>query len=269
MPELPEVETIKRELEPHIIGKKITAVTVYDARIVYPLSASAFQDKIIGQGIENLRRRGKYLLFQLSNNNYLVVHLRMSGALLLNPPEPLPYTRLVFHFDDGSKLALTDRRRLGMVVLTDNKKPVEGRLGPEPLEPLFTAKEFANRLHRRRAPIKAVLLDQKVIAGIGNMYADEALFQAGIHPLRPAGDLSPEEIQRLYNAIREILRSAIDNKGASVDTYQRPSGELGTAHFSFKVAHRRGKACPCCSTPIQRLTIRNRGSYFCPNCQRY
>ncbi len=269
MPELPEVETIKRELEPHIIGKKITAVTVYDARIVYPLSASAFQGGITGQRIENLRRRGKYLLFQLSNSSHLVVHLRMSGALLLNPSGPLPHTRLVLHFDDGSELVLTDRRRLGIVLLIDSEKPVEDRLGPEPLEPRFTVEEFANRLHRRRAPIKAVLLDQKVIAGIGNMYADEALFQARIHPLHPAGDLSPEEIQRLYNAIREILCSAIDNKGASVDTYQRPGGELGTAHFSFNVAHCRGEPCHICGTPIQRLAIRNRGSYFCPNCQKY
>lgn len=269
MPELPEVETIKRELEPRIIGKKITAVTVCDARIVYPLSASEFRSRITGQKIENLKRRGKYLLFQLSNNNHLVVHLRMSGALLLNPPTLLPYTRLIFHFDDGSELALTDRRRLGIVLLTDDEKLIESKLGPEPLEPHFNAKQFAERLQRRKAPIKAVLLDQKTIAGIGNMYADEALFQARIHPLRPAGDLSSEEIQRLYNAIREILCSAIDNKGASVDTYQRPGGELGTAHFSFKVAHHRGRPCHICGTPIQCLAIRNRGSYFCPSCQMY
>lgn len=269
MPELPEVETIKRELEAHLVGRKFTAVTVHDAKVISPLTLDEFRHRLLGNKIESLKRRGKYLIFHLSSGDCLVIHLRMSGALLLNPPQPQPYARLVLQLDKNLELMFIDRRRLGMVLLSDDMSLVEKRLGPEPLEPCFTPKELAARLERHKAPIKAVLLDQKVIAGIGNMYADEALFQARIHPLRPAGDLSPEEIQRLYNAMREILRSAIDNKGASVDTYQRPSGELGTAHFSFKVAHRRGKACPCCSTPIQRLTIRNRGSYFCPNCQRY
>ncbi len=269
MPELPEVETIKRELEPHVVGRELTAVNICDTKIVAHLSPKILKDRITGKRIESLKRRGKYLLFRLSSGDYLIIHLRMSGAILLNPQQPLPHTRLILRLDDGTELVFTDRRRLGIVSLTDSEKPVEDKLGPEPLKPHFTAEEFANRLQRRKAPIKAVLLDQKVIAGIGNMYADEALFKAGIHPLRPANSLSLQETERLHTAIISTLRSAIKNKGASVETYLRPNGETGTAHFHFKVAHRGGRPCPTCGTPIQRLPIRNRGSYFCPCCQKY
>ncbi len=268
MPELPEVETIKRELEPLLVGRKFAAVSVCDTKIVSPLTVEGFQAELVGQGIEYLRRRGKYLFLHLSSGKCLMVHLRMSGALLFDPPQPQSHVRLIFFLDNGSKLVLVDRRRLGVVSILDSEKPVENRLGPEPLEPDFTTTEFSRRLQGRKAPVKAVLLDQKVVAGIGNMYADEALFKARIHPLRPAGDLSPQEIQRLFSAIRSTLRSAIENKGASVDTYQRPGGEPGTAHFNFKVAHCGGEPCPKCGTPIQRLLIRNRGSYFCPTCQK-
>jgi formamidopyrimidine-DNA glycosylase len=143
------------------------------------------------------------------------------------------------------------------------------RLGPEPLEPGFTPEVFARRLANRTAPIKAVLLDQAFAAGIGNMYADEALFAAGIHPLREGKSLSKDEIGRLHHAIQKVLLAGIGKKGASVINYYRPSGELGTAHFEFRVAHRRGEKCPVCGTPIQRLPIRNRGSYFCPKCQPF
>lgn len=269
MPELPEVETIRRELEPHLVGRKFAAVSVHDPKIVSPLAVEQFQSELVGQGIKSLKRRGKYLIFHLSNGKCLLVHLRMSGALLLNPAQPQNHVRLVFFLDNGSKLVFVDRRRLGVASILDNEKPVDRGLGPEPLEPDFTVEELALRLRGRKAPIKAVLLDQKVVAGIGNMYADEALFEAGIHPLRPAGDLSPQEIRRLFSTIRNTLRSAIENKGASVETYLRPSGEKGAAHFNFKVAHCGGKPCPKCSTPIQRLALRGRGTYFCPVCQKY
>lgn len=269
MPELPEVETIRRELGPYLIGKRFTTVSVRDARIVSPLTPEQFQAALAGQKIVSLKRRGKYLIFRLSNGRCLVIHLKMSGALLLDPREPQTHVRLIFSLDSGPRLVFVDRRRLGVVSILDSEEPLEKKLGPEPVAPSFTVRDFARRLRRRKAPIKAVLLDQKVIAGIGNMYADEALFKAGIHPLRPACDLSPPEIQKLYSAIRSTLRCAIENKGASVDTYRRPSGEPGTAHFSFHVAHRGGKPCPRCDTPIQRLPIRNRGSYFCPSCQKY
>ncbi|MBM3119179.1 MAG: bifunctional DNA-formamidopyrimidine glycosylase/DNA-(apurinic or apyrimidinic site) lyase [Chloroflexi bacterium] len=267
MPELPEVETIKNELSPHIIGRRFTGIAICDAKPIRQPSVEEFCRKLVGQKINSLKRRGKYLIFHLSNGEALIMHLRMSGALLLNPEQPDSYARVIFYFDNNDQLVFTDRRRLGALWLVENKQAIIGKLGPEPLVPEFTINTLAERLHKHKAPIKAVLLDQGTIAGIGNMYADEALFKARIHPLRKANSLSPQEIQDLYQAIRHVLCSAIDNKGASIDTYKRPEGEIGTAHFNFSVAHRGGEPCPVCGTPLQRLAIRNRGSYYCPNCQ--
>jgi formamidopyrimidine-DNA glycosylase len=268
MPELPEVETIKDELSPHIVGRQFTGVTVCDAKIVKQPSVEEFRRKLVGQRINGLERRGKYLIFHLSGGMVLIIHLKMAGALLLNLKQTDRHTRVIFHLDNGSQLIFTDRRRLGALWLVENEQAIIGKLGPEPLAPEFTIETLAKRLYKRQAPIKAVLLDQAFVAGIGNMYADEALFAARIHPLRKANSLSPKEIKNLHKAIVDVLRSAIDSKGASVDTYKRPDGQLGTAHTNFKVAHRGGRPCPTCGTPIQRLAIRNRGSYFCPNCQK-
>jgi formamidopyrimidine-DNA glycosylase len=230
-------------------------------------SVKEFRRNLVEQKINSLERRGKYLIFRLSSGNVLIIHLKMSGALLLNPEQDDRHARVIFNLDNGSQVVFTDRRRLGALWLVENEQTIIGKLGPEPLTPEFTAKTLAKRSQKHKAPIKAVLLDQAFIAGIGNMYADEALFAARIHPLRKANNLSPQEIRSLHKAIVNVLRSAIDSKGASVDTYKRPDGGLGTAHSSFSVAHRGGKPCPVCGTPIQRLAIRNRGSYFCPNCQ--
>lgn len=267
MPELPEVETIKSELAPHVVGRTFTGVTVCDAKPIKQPEPEEFCQKLVGQKISSLERRGKYLLFHLSSGEALIIHLRMTGALLLNPEQQDRYTRVIFHFDDGSRLAFTDRRRLGAIWLAEDAKAVTRKLGPEPLEPDFTAETLARLLKKRQAPIKAVLLDQSVIAGIGNMYADEALFLARIHPLQKASSLKPQEVQKLHQAIRQVLQKAIASKGASIDTYKRPDGHIGTAHKDFHVAHQKGKPCPKCRTPIQRLPIRNRGSYFCPKCQ--
>ena len=267
MPELPEVETIRNELSPEIVGRRFTRVTVYDAKPVRQPSVEGFCRGLEGQGIDSLERRGKYLVFRLSSGGALIIHLKMTGVLLLNPERTDRYTRVVFQFDNGSQLIFSDRRRLGSLWLVDDEKAIIGKLGPEPLAPEFTSETLAERLQKHRAPIKAVLLDQAFIAGIGNMYADEALFAARIHPQRRANSLSLQETQGLYQAIHDVLSSAIGRKGASVDTYTRPDGGLGTAHFSFRVAHRSGRPCTDCGTPIQRVTIRNRGSYFCPSCQ--
>ena len=267
MPELPEVETIRNELSPHITGRQFTGVTIYDARLVRQPPVEEFCQKLVGQRVNSLNRRGKYLIFRLLSGEVLIIHLRMAGALLLNPEQPDKYARAVFQFDNGSQLVFTDRRRLGVLWMVENEQAIVGKLGPEPLAPEFTAETLAERLQKHQAPIKAILLDQTFTAGIGNMYADEALFAAKVHPLRKANSLSAQEIQNLYKAIRDVLRAAIGSKGASVDTYKRPDGGLGTAHFSFNVAHRKGKQCPICGTNIQRLAIRKRGSYFCPNCQ--
>ena len=267
MPELPEVETIKNELSPWIVGQSFTGVTISDERIAAEGSAEEIRRGLIGQTIESLGRRGKYLIVHLSNGRSLIIHLRMTGALLLNPKGVERYTRAVFHFSGGHRLLFRDPRRFGLIWLVDDVNTVVGKLGPEPLGQNFAPGILGQRLGRRRTPIKVALLDQGIIAGIGNMYADEALFAARIHPVRRANDLSPQEVRTLHNCIRRILRAGINSKGASVDTYIRPDGKLGTAHCDFKVAHRGGEPCPICGSTIERVPIQNRGSYFCPACQ--
>jgi formamidopyrimidine-DNA glycosylase len=265
MPELPEVETIRNELAPHIIGHTITAVTLFDEKIVRQPSVEEFNSHLIGEAITGVGRRGKYLLFSLTSGQTLVIHLKMTGSLWLRPPDR--FVRAVIHLNGGAKIYFRDPRKFGVMWLVENKDNIINKLGPEPLEAKFTAETLAKALSGRKAPIKALLCDQSFIAGIGNMYADEALFLAKIHPMRAGGSLSREEIERLHNAIRQVLAAAIGDKGASVDTYFRPDGQIGTAHFQFKVAHRRGESCPVCGTPLKRITVRNRGTYFCPKCQ--
>jgi formamidopyrimidine-DNA glycosylase len=265
MPELPEVETIKNELAPHVIGRQITDITLFWEGMVKKPSLEEFCSRIIGQKITGLGRRGKYLIFNLSGDETLIIHLKMTGSLLLKPPER--FIRAIIHLDDGSQIYFRDPRKFGVMWLVEDQNTIIKKLGPEPLKADFTPEVLARRLSQRTAPIKALLFDQKFIAGIGNMYADEALFLAKIHPLRSGKSLSPKEIKRLHRAIQQVLGAAINNKGASVDTYFRPDGQIGTAHFKFKVAHGRSKKCPKCGTPLERIAVRKRGSYFCPKCQ--
>jgi len=267
MPELPEVETIKNELSPWVVGQSFTQVTILDSKLVCGESAEEVGRGLIGQEIESLGRRGKYLIFHLSNGRSLIMHLRMTGSLLLNPRDMDHYARAIFHLSNTHRLVFNDRRRLGRIWLVDDADTVVCKLGPEPLEEEFTADILGQRLSRHHIPVKAALLDQCIVAGIGNMYADEALFAASINPLRKADSLSSTEVRTLYNCIRIVLAAAIGSKGASVDTYVRPEGELGTAHFDFKVAHRGGETCPVCNCIIERCVVQNRGSYFCPSCQ--
>jgi formamidopyrimidine-DNA glycosylase len=173
----------------------------------------------------------------------------------------------VFTLDDGSELVFCDKRKFGTASLTADESDLDRKLGPEPLDPRFTPAVLAERLSKRKAPIKAVLCDQKFVAGIGNMYADEALFSSRIHPLRPANSLSEEETGRLHRAIREVLKTGIANAGATFSDYRRPGGEKGRQQDYFKAAHRGGQTCYVCSTPIERISVRNRGTYFCPRCQ--
>jgi formamidopyrimidine-DNA glycosylase len=269
MPELPEVETVKNELLPHIIGKQITEVALIWPGTVRQPSPEEFRSRLIGQRITGITRRGKYLIFSLTGPEVLIVHLKMTGSLLLKPAsaEPDKYTRAVIYLDGESALHFRDPRKFGVMRLTADADTITGKLGPEPLSADFTPQVLAKLLRKRTAPIKALLHDQNVIAGIGNMYADEALFTAGIHPLRTGGNLSDEEISRLHQAIVEVLRNGIKNMGASIVHYYRPGGETGFAHHHFRVAHRRGKTCPVCGTPIEWIKVRDRGTYFCPKCQ--
>jgi formamidopyrimidine-DNA glycosylase len=270
MPELPEVETIKNELDPHVVGRVINGVTLFWGGIVRQPTANEFLSRIRGRRILGLARRGKYLIFNLDGGEALIVHLKMTGSLLLKPDssEADRFIRAIIHLDGGTELYFRDPRKFGVMWLTGDVSSVVGELGPEPLVADFTPEVLAQRLKNRSAPIKALLCDQSVIAGIGNMYADEALFAAKIHPLRLGRSLSRDEVERLHSAIQKVLWAAIGNKGASVDSYIRPGGELGTAHYEFQVAHRLGgELCPLCGSPIERIPVRNRGTYFCPGCQ--
>ncbi len=196
------------------------------------------------------------------------MHMKMTGSLLVDPADDR-FTRAIIRLDNGMALHFWDPRKFGKMSLEESEEAVAGQLGPEPLEDDFTPEVLARLLHNHKAPVKPVLIDQTVIAGIGNMYADEALFEARIHPLKPAGKLSGAEIERLYNAIRAVLRRALKRKGASVRNYIRPDGTPGTAHDEFKVAHGTGKECPDCGGPIERIVVRGRGTYICPRCQRW
>jgi formamidopyrimidine-DNA glycosylase len=267
MPELPEVETIKRDLETKIVGLRFTGVALSWPRMLQNSTPEAFRHRLMSQCIEGLKRRGKYLIFQLSTGDSLILHLRMSGSLRLDKKYDDPYIRAVFDFDNGSKLYFRDPRKFGMIWLVADEEQVIGKLGPEPLDKGFTPKELRSILSSHSAPIKAVLCDQTIIAGIGNMYADEALFDASIHPERRANSLSQGELKRLHRAIVSVLEKAIDGGGASISDYRRPDGKSGEAQFVFKVAHQSGKSCERCGTLIKRIPIRKRGTYFCPKCQ--
>jgi formamidopyrimidine-DNA glycosylase len=266
VPELPEVETIKNELLPHVLGRRITGVTVDWDRMVKKPPLEEFRARLIGRRIDRLSRRGKYLFFHLDDGHVLVMHMKMTGSLLVDPANDR-FTRAVLHLDDGRALHFWDPRKFGAMWLEDSEETVTAQLGPEPLDDDFTPGVLARLLRGRKAPVKPVLLDQSIIAGIGNMYADEALFEAQIHPMNPAGELSPPEIERLFHAIRKVLLKALRLKGASVRNYIRPDGAPGTAHDEFNVAHGTGKDCPRCGGPIERIVVRGRGTYLCPRCQ--
>ena len=267
MPELPEVETIKNELEPYVVGRTITGITLHWEGIVRQPAVSDFIPKVIGQTITGLSRRGKYLFFYLNGGEVLVMHMKMTGSLIVNPADDR-FTRAVIDLDNGTAVHFWDPRKFGVMWLDKDESSVIAKLGPEPLDDGFTPEVLAQILHGRTAPVKPVILDQSVIAGIGNMYADEALFDARIHPMRTAGSLTGDEIQRLHDSIRKVLIKALTSKGASVRNYIRPDGQPGTAHDEFIVAHGIGKNCPKCGRPIERIVVRGRGTYLCPNCQR-
>ncbi len=270
MPELPEVETVKRELEPHVIGRTITGLTFEWEGIVKKIPVAEFKAGVTGQTIISLSRRGKYLFFRLTSGRYLVVHLKMTGSLLVQPSgtEFPRFTRAVLHLDNGTDIVFRDPRKFGVLRLVDKPEDIVGKLGPEPLDDDFTVEVLKERFANRKLAMKALLCNQEVIAGIGSMYADEVMFDTQIHPVRLPESLTEKEKKALHEAIRRILDAAVKNRGASVQNYYRPDGSTGTAHFEFNVAHRFHEPCKVCGTPIERIVVGGRGTYFCPKCQK-
>jgi formamidopyrimidine-DNA glycosylase len=268
MPELPEVETIKNDLEPNVTGRIIKSVTLLWERTLQQPAKEEFDRIISGQKITGMDRRGKFLIFNLESGYKLIMHMRMSGSLMLGHDNPPPHTRAVIHLDNGSEIYFNDPRKFGKMQLVKDCECVLGKLGIEPLGAEFKPEVLAVLLGNRKTPIKGVLLDQCLIAGIGNMYADEALFASKIHPTRPADSLTKDEIKALHKAIQDVLELGIKNKGATVNNYVRPDGDSGSAQKQFKVAHCKDKPCPVCRTPLQRIRVHQRGTYFCPNCQK-
>lgn len=275
MPELPEVETIRRQLDPRLVGRTITRARVSDPLLTAPLLPEAFEATVTGRTVTGLGRRGKYLLATLDGDDILCLHLRMTGRLHWRAG-PLPegeerFLRALFTLDDGATITFGDQRRFGRAWLipagTDQDAYWHGRVGPEPLDDAFTAERLGALLRGRRVGIKAALLNQALLAGVGNMYADEALFQARVHPERPAGELTRDEVRRLHRAVRDRLRVAIEAGGASIDSYRDGLGNKGQMQELLRVHLHRGEPCPRCGTTILKGVVAQRGTYWCPSCQ--
>jgi formamidopyrimidine-DNA glycosylase len=274
MPELPEVETIRRQLAPALEARRIETVEVRDPRWSMPAPPEAVEDAIRGRKIERVWRRGKYLVLSLEDDVHLVMHLRMTGNLLLGEHEAAEpdHLRVRVTLDDGRRLLFVDVRRFGTGdVLLGSDALAEffaSRLGVEPLDANFTAEALRAMAQGRKQPVKAFLLNQERIAGVGNIYADEALFRARIHPLRPVGTLKRAQLEALRDGVVESLELGIDSKGASIDDYRHVDGARGSFQDRFLVHRRAGEPCPRCGTPIEKLRAAGRGTYVCPNCQR-
>lgn len=262
MPELPEVETVVRTLRPALIGRRILNAEFKQLRVLVG-SPHKTSRELAGRRIQSIERHGKFIAMRL-DRGYLVVHLGMTGKLLVNA-EPTKWTHAIFTLDSGI-LHYDDQRQFGRIEYGVELPQRVAALGPEPLEvPLA---EFTARVKARRAPIKAVLLNQAVVRGVGNIYADEALFRAGVHPKRIAASLTKDRIERIYKAMREVLAEAIDSRGSSISNYVDAQGRKGTFQQAHRVYQRDGKPCVKCGTEIKRIVLAQRGTHFCPKCQR-
>ena len=272
MPELPEVETIRRDLLPRIVGRTIASAFVSPnaPRLVQLMPPAEFCKQLPGHRIEDISRRGKYLILHLSGGLHWIVHLRMTGRFLHRKDEcpDDSYLRASFALDDGSSLCFNDLRKFGTMWLIDDPSLVVGKLGPEPLSDDFTVAGLREVLVRRSAPVKAVLLDQHAVAGIGNIYADEALFNAGINPRKAANKVSKPKTEALHSGVRQALLDALGDRGSSFSDYVDGSGRSGSHQLKVKVFRRTDQPCYTCGTQIRRVKVAGRSTHFCPNCQR-
>ena len=274
MPELPEVETIVADLRPHLIGRTVVRAELRFPSIVRHPEPEMFVDSITGLRIEAVGRRGKFILIALDGARLLVVHLGMSGQLRLvdSAAEITNHTHVMLDLDDGRQLRYRDPRRFGRLLLgTEEELLTSGtlpKLGPEPIDPSFDAEELYNRFRRRRASLKSLLLDQAMVAGVGNIYADESLHRAKLRPDRAAGSLSRKSVRRLHESMRDSLELAIKNRGSSVDTYRDAWGETGNQQEKLLVYGRAGEPCFTCGRPLSIVRIAGRSTVFCRRCQR-
>jgi formamidopyrimidine-DNA glycosylase len=271
VPELPEVETIRRRLAPRVEGRVLSRVEVLDPRWTRPRPPAEVAGALRGRRVERLSRRGKYLVWELDREVFLAQHLRMTGAVLYDPDVEPAHVRVRIGLDDGHRLVYDDPRRFGTGEVSLGREALDAffvaRLGVEPFSDVFTPGYLRALGRVSRAPIKAFLLDQKRVAGVGNIYADEALFRARIHPLREARRLKPGQWEALHGAVLETLRAGIDAAGASIDDYRDPDGVPGSFQDEFLVHLHEGEPCPRCGTPIRKLFVGGRGTYVCVRCQ--
>ncbi len=274
MPELPEVETVVRGLRSPLVGRTIQSVWYDWAKVIRTPSTEQFTARIQGQTVRAITRRAKYILCQL-DQDILAVHLKMTGRLYVSPSIPMNgdaegadrWVHLRLELDNGHYLCFSDARRFGRAYLISDITEIAPKLGPEPLEDDFTVEVLRQRLTGRHKQIKALLLDQSFVAGVGNIYADESLHRAGIHPLRPADSLTDAEITRLHAMIRYTLNLGIEHEGASINWYRKPDGERGELQEYFLVYGRENQPCLTCGGVIHKIRVAQRGTHYCPNCQ--
>jgi formamidopyrimidine-DNA glycosylase len=271
MPELPEVETIRRQLAPLVEGRTLARVEVLDWRWCRPLAPGEMVDALEGRRVERLGRRGKYLVWSLSEDVHLAQHLRMTGTVLYGPDQAQTHVRVRLGLDDGGRLAIADPRRFGTGELLLGGAALDAffdaRLGLEPLDERFTVEHVRELVRERTIPIKGLLLDQRAVAGVGNIYADEALHRAGIHPLRPSRLLTRQQCERLHEAVIWALQAGIEARGATIDDFRHVDGVWGSFQDRFQVHRREGEPCPGCGTTIVKMVVAGRGTYVCESCQ--
>jgi formamidopyrimidine-DNA glycosylase len=272
VPELPEVETVRTRIAPVLEGRRFDRVEILDPRLVRPFEPAEVAAELEGERVVQVARRGKYLIVRFESGRALLIHLRMTGSLRHSDRalDEDAHRRAVVTLDDGSEVGYRDVRRFGTWLLLEpgELEPyLDAKVGDEPLDALFTASRLGERLHKRRAPIKAALLDQRTLAGLGNIYVDEALWRARLHPLRPAESLDRGELRRLHRAIRRALEHGIARQGSTLRDYRLPDGGVGAMQNEFKVYGRGGEPCDRCGTPIAKSRVGGRGTWFCPVCQ--
>ncbi len=271
MPELPEVETIRRALAPRVEGRRIEALEILDPRWCAPLDCAEVRHAVEGRAVERLERRGKYLVFALSDEVHLITHLRMTGTMLYDPGPDARYQRVRFGLDDGHELRFCDPRRFGTgeLALGDAAREAffAGRVGIEPLDGVLDGPALRALARGRRTGAKAFLLDQRKIAGVGNIYADEALFRAGVHPLRAAGALTGRQCEALARAVVDALSAGLEAGGATIDDFRHPDGVQGGFQHEFLVHLREGEECLTCGREIVKFVAAGRGTYVCERCQ--